>query len=120
MENEKVLGANRYRVLKLGAKVGRCALHRWLQCSGRPQPNGAGIVEQMTEEDLTYFCDLFAPQTQVQVGEAWPFLNVIFDEHFTKDYREMYQWLDFCFQVNFSSFFLVRSGSPSGTPPKTA
>jgi hypothetical protein len=68
------------------------------------------VAERITEEDTDFFCDHFARATCVVMqddsGRAKsPKLDGIFSLHFAGRYDAMLEWLLFCFEVNFGSFF---------------
>jgi hypothetical protein len=66
----------------------------------------AGAVRAATDEDVDYFCDQFAAATDVVQGSKSPKLSTIFALHFVGDrFADMFDWLLFCFEVNFGSFF---------------
>ncbi len=65
-------------------------------------------IKNLSEDDLDYFCDVFAEATTVSggnYGSKAPVLKDVFPLHFTANYGEMTVWLVFCMKVNFGSFF---------------
>lgn len=80
----------------------------------------ARVVQAASEEDLTYFCDVFAATTDVvSYGDDGkrkaPKLSTLFALHFAGDnLPDMFEWLYFCFEVNFGGFF-AKLGVTRGT-----
>ena len=127
----KKIGACEYRVTQLGAVAGRGAFLRLVRALG---PMLAGLATaggkvdlgevfgrlELSEADLTYFCDLFAEKTFVMLPDGkMPRLDKCFDEHFAGSYLFMVQWLAFAVKVNFADFFGdALTGPPS--PPVDA
>ncbi len=119
----KTIGAFRYKVTQLDAHRGRRAFMRLtkligpamvqLQSSGKLDDKIekaiTQLVDRLGEDDVDYFCDLFASMTSVSGGDlkanAEPQLDAIFSVHFAGRYLEMLQWLIFSMKVNFASFF---------------
>lgn len=67
------------------------------------------LLMRLREEDLKYFCDLFGELTTVTGGEhedKTPYLKgLLFGTHFAGRYDAMFDWLCFCIDANYSSFF---------------
>lgn len=119
--DEKQIGGYKYRVTQLDALKGRRAFTRLMKvvgpaigelASGKADdiaPALEKLVTRLSEDDVDHFCDLFARVTSVSGGDLKeglsPQLDSIFAAHFSGRYLEMAQWLIFCFQVNFASFF---------------
>jgi hypothetical protein len=114
-ETKRIAGHD-YKVTQLDAIAGRRAFTRMLKVVGpafAKLDDGAGeafteLVDRLGEDDVAHFCDLFAKMTEVSggdFGERAPQLSDIFGVHFAGRYLEMSQWLIFCFEVNFASFF---------------
>jgi hypothetical protein len=120
---EKKIGDCTYRVSQVGAIAGRAAFLKLVKAAG---PLLGGMVDKkgkvsgdfdlgsmfekvnLTESDLTYFCDLFSEKTFVVLPDGkTPRLDApgFFDSHFAGRYLEMVQWLAFCVGVNFAGFF---------------
>ena len=111
---ERVIGGVTYKVFQLGALTGRAALVRLVKLmggalSGDRRDVGsiiAKVAESLSESDVAYFCDLFAPQTTVTTAPGKsPKLDTIFDLHFAGKYMELFEWLRFCVEVNFGNVF---------------
>ena len=111
---EKRIGEFTYRVTQLDAITGRGAFTRLMKVGGPAiakldEGVGAAFGELCTRlevEDVHYFCDLFAKQTEVvQPDGKAPQLSDIFLFHFAGRYLEMMQWLTFAMKANFGSFF---------------
>jgi hypothetical protein len=141
---EKTIKGNTYRVKQLGAKEGRRVLARLLQILGGGVAGLAeafagdggkvsafkgvqAIADQMTPEQMDFFCDTFAKLTQVTLQDGkTPLLSDVFDEHFAGNYWEMTEWLLFALEVNFGNF-LDASGTignlfsqPKGKQPSVS
>lgn len=107
----KVIDGLKYTVTQLGAKKGMRALTRLARLLGPAFASGdqteamAGLFSRLTEDDVEYFCDTFAPLTTVEQDGKAPQLSSIFEIHFTGNYSSMLQWLLFCIEVNFGDFF---------------
>ncbi|MBS2020454.1 MAG: hypothetical protein JST00_46785 [Deltaproteobacteria bacterium] len=117
-QEEKIIGGYRYKVTQLDAVKGRRAFMRLMKVVGPAYSKGAtsgiegaleDLVSRLSEDDVDHFCDVFAKTTQVSGGDLTegrePFLRDIFMFHFAGRYLEMVQWLVFCCEVNFASFF---------------
>lgn len=128
-QDTKRIGAFSYKVTQLDAVTGRRAFTRMLKVVGpafAKLDDGVGpafteLVQRLDEDDVDHFCELFAKITEVSGGDlatgAEPYLSTIFGVHFAGRYLELTQWLVFCFEVNFASFFggageLVRKAVP--------
>ena len=133
---EKQIGACIYRVSQLGAIKGRAAFLRLVKALG---PIAGGLVDAkgkqaasldlgdlmarltLTEDDLTFFCDLFAEKTFIVKSDGkTPRLDHCFDDHFAGRYLEMIQWLAFAVQVNFADFFGAALNAASGQASPSA
>lgn len=121
---EKQIGANLYQVTQLDAIRGRGVFTRFVKLIapvfGELAEKGAektgmakalaALASNITAEDMNFFCDSFAPTTcLVTTGDDGktrrPNLKEHFGLHFASNYAEMLQWLYFCLEVNFGSFF---------------
>ena len=117
------IGPYNYSVTPLDAVRGREAVLRYARIlsatsaaaaatAGDEEAKGiaasAAFIASFSSDDMTYFCDLFAPNTSVKGNgmKGAPQLDAIFAKHFAKRYGDMMKWLSFCFKVNgFESFF---------------
>ncbi len=135
----KTIGATEYVVRQLPATKGRLVLLRLAKALG---PVAASIsatkdkhsamaeslekaISSVTDDDFTFLCNTFADSTDVTInddkGRRSPKLATIFDLHFAGNYLEMVQWLVFCVEVNFGSFFAAAGLAPAiGAPTKSA
>jgi hypothetical protein len=117
---KRAVGTANYEVTPLGALEGSRVFARLLSIAGpvvetiaKAGPKGdaagaavfAALTQRITPEDLTFFCEVFARWTTVNINGKEPRLSDIFDEHFSGNYGDMLQWLSFCIEVNFGSFF---------------
>ena len=131
----KKIGGCEYKVTQLGAIKGRGAFLRLVRCIGPvfaelagKSGKGAKDIDigalfsrlELSEDDLTFFCDTFAEKTFVTLPDGkMPRLDKVFDEHFAGSYSYMVQWLAFAVKVNFADFFDGLSSAPA-SPPDTA
>lgn len=115
------IGGVTYEVRQLDAVRGRRVFMRFakvvapalgaLKAAGKMAPDEAlahalgQLVNGVTEDDLDFFCDAFAPTTCMVEGSKRPELAKCFELHFAGRYLELLQWLAFCFEVNFGTFF---------------
>lgn len=114
-QSEKVIGNNTYKVTALGAIKGRAVFIMLLRLFGATADGLKkdtllsalqDLAKNLTDADLTFLCDTFAKVTDVQLPDGRsPRLADVFDLHFSENYLEMFEWLAFCLEVNFSSFF---------------
>lgn len=132
----KTIGEHTYEVTQLDAVRGRSVFLRFAKLiapgAGDVVENTgeetntrivkalAKIVQNVSEEDLNVFCDVFSQSTCLQVtGDDGrmraPKLKETFNLHFAGNYDEMIQWLYFCFEVNFGNFF-AKAGLRRATP----
>lgn len=74
----------------------------------------AGVLAQLftsvSEDDVDFFCDAFAPSTRLLKDGKKPRLSDAFAFHFAGNYAALLQWLAFCVEVNFGSFFPSQPG----------
>jgi hypothetical protein len=121
-KKSKAIGGHTYEVTQLNALQGRRVFTRFAKIAmpavaalkggsdsvEEAFTNGLAVfADRITEDDLDFFCDAFAPSTSVKdenTGKA-PKLSDVFAVHFAGKYDEMLKWLYFCLEVNFSSFF---------------
>jgi hypothetical protein len=132
---ERQIGRATYRVTQLGFKAGRAAMVRLTKLLGPvlsrslEGANGralsvAGLAggvlelsERLSEQDLTYFCELFGEKTELVLDDGKrPILLPAYQETwFAGQYQELFQWLAFCVEVNYADFFgAFRSLVPGG------
>ena len=109
----KTINGTEYKVTQLDAIRGRKVLARMQRV--------AGNMNQMSDEDMDYLCDVFAPSTCVvstndHGQRVEPQLSKIFGLHFAGKYDEMAEWLAFCVEVNFGSFRKRLRSQQDGSP----
>lgn len=81
------------------------------------------LAQDLTEEDVEFFCDLFDDYTSAEMvpgsGQLQPLSKGSnFDLLFASRYGTMTKWLWFCLEVNFGGFFGGRGPSAgAGAPP---
>lgn len=118
----KTIGNNNYSVTALGASEGRKMLVRLVKVLG---PSAldlivmaktgtlagahvnnifAGIAERLSVEDLDYAVATFGASSQVTRpdGTTVPLTLQTQELHFAANYAEMFQWLGFCLEANYS------------------
>ncbi len=122
----KQIGAHTYEVTQLNAIKGRGVFVRFVKLiapaadaladTGNADQNArlakalASVVANITDEDMNFFCEAFAPATCLVVTDdngktRRPGLKDLFALHFASNYGDMMAWLYFCLEVNFGSFF---------------
>lgn len=115
-QHTREIGSHTYTVTTLDAVKGRKAFVRLLNVMG-PILKSASDVETLVANlasglspaDMDHFCELFGGVTTVtggEYGDKTPLLlPAAFGTHFAGNYLEMFEWLGFCFEANFGSFF---------------
>ena len=139
----KEIGGVRYDVTKLGAKVASRLLLKLMKsvapvflvaaAAGKKSldlSRATGAIKDLSEDDFDWVCERFAEKTDVHIGTTSPSLGSagLFDLHFSGRYTEMFEWLEFCVEVNFGPFFGVLKdriaakapGLVGATPPPSA
>lgn len=114
---KRVIGDYEYEVSPLGAREASRVLTRVLSKLGASVQNisskdatamlGA-IAQHVSEDDVDYIIGKFIPCTRVNLHANQPaslLTPSLFDTHFSQRSLEMFQWIAFCFEVNFSGFF---------------
>ncbi len=132
---DKSIAGVTYRVTQLTATKGRAVFVRLAKLfagmagAKNMEDRIAGILGKLSDDDLKFVCDVFASATQVHApgDKGWPQLSDVFDLHFAGRYLEMFQWLAFCLEVNFSGFFpgvdiagLAQAATSGSISPKGA
>lgn len=126
LKTEKArIGEYEYAVTQLDAKKARRALARVAKYigalqSGEGEEGFAKAMALLTEDDVDYFCDLFAEFTTVKIGKEEPNLDSIFGMHFAGKLDEMLQWLGFAAKVNFGAFFAKASAKAKALAAEAA
>ncbi len=130
----RTIGRFEYRVTQLGFKRGNATWIRLLKVLGPVLGKllegggfkGIGVeglsgglsalAENLTQEDLEYFCEVFGESTIVHVSaDKDPVLLPKYQEtHFAGQYGEMLKWLAFCVEVNYSDFFAAFAARADG------
>lgn len=112
------IGNHGYEVTQLGAIEGRRVFARLAQIVGGTVAAIAGaggkvdpvkafssFTENLTPENMDFFCDTFAKFTQVHMPDGKVLLlKDVFDDHFADNYGELVEWLTFCLEANYASF----------------
>ncbi len=123
----KTIGDHDYRVTQLGATKGRKVLVRLLKAcgpafslaaEGRSTEALGKLASDLDEETLDYLCETFAARTDMDEKPLAPVMEL----HFAGNYGEMVEWLGFCVQLNFESFFSVlakKQAAPGSATPTT-
>lgn len=125
-QKKKTIGVHTYTHTQLLAGQGRKVLTRLLKLLAGSTTSGgsvnlAGIASMLNDDDLDFLCDVFAEQTIVSGGpykSAQP-LKQVFQTHFSGNYGEMINWLKFCVEANFSTFFTELPGMSEGLEDKS-
>ena len=116
---ERTIGSTQFKVFPLGARQGCQVMTRLTRLIGGALKGNtldiksvdvgsmiSGALEAMQDSDLEFLCTTFAAKTTFSVdGTAWPLLTSQFETYFSANYGELFEWLKFCLEVNFSSFF---------------
>ena len=130
----RTVGQHEYTVTQLGAVKGLECLRRLLKVVGPSlqsltslaKGDGAAafaqglmrLLESLSQEDLTYFCDTFGPTASVKLSDGKsPTVKAVFDFHFAGNYLELLEWLAFSVEVNFQGFFVDSLKKISGIGP---
>ena len=120
---EITIGDFTYEVKQLDAITGRKAFVRLCNILGPVFANAeqlqnendaaalfGAFASSLKEADMDHFCEMFGARTEVTPlaggGEPRTLVKLFFMEHFAGNYMEMLEWLAFCLQVNFESFFV--------------
>ena len=80
------------------------------------------LPDVLSDDDVDYFAKTFGSSSRYQNGDKMtPLIDANREAHFSGKYMAFYEWLAFCIEVNFSSFFgdLTRRLGQSG-PAETA
>lgn len=134
---EKRIGSHVYRVTQHGTKSGLRMLVRVTKIAGPgvgsfigglgrdasgfdvAVANGAAealhdLAARLNEAETVGIVEEFARQTVlVLADDLQPSLADVLDDHFAGHYDHLLQWLVFCLEVNFGSFFAAGSGDSS-------
>ena len=111
VSSSRAIGDITYTVTQLGAKQGRLVLARIARIVGAAAESAtpmAAFTQALSDDDFVFLCDTFAAMTTYHTStepSKEPALAPVFDLHFAGKYAEMLQWLWFCVEVNFASFF---------------
>jgi len=117
---EKKIGEHTYYVTQMGAIEGRRVFARLVKIfapmasGGTVEERIARVAAEFTEEDVDFFCDVFAKTTTVSgvaYGTKQPRLVDVVDVHFVASYEYMVQWLAFALGVNYEGFFRGLGGN---------
>lgn len=140
---ERTIGRARYKVSQLGFGDARKVLTR----GGRVLAPAVGQLEgvkfgkvldldlsalgaaftaffdRLTDEELDFFVQTFAAQTQVKIGSGnWQPLASVMELHFAgpEGLRESVGWLRFCAELNFGPFSKGSEADAGGRPETSA
>jgi len=107
----KEIGGDNYTVTPMTAVKGRRVFARLFKVIGPvlgKLSEGVNVGDllgaaaaHVSEDDVDYFCEAFAPGTTVNGAE----LQKVFAVHFMGKYAEMVEWIAFAVEVNFGDFF---------------
>lgn len=140
----RAIGNSVFHVRQLGTRVGRATLTRLLKTLGpamgaflegrdlakiEGEPSGSAMAKVLAElsgslsdEDLDYFCRTFGEATLVETeaGRQVPLTLETQELLFAGKYDELFKWLLFCLEVNYSSFLAGFGPGNSLAPSQTA
>jgi hypothetical protein len=74
----------------------------------------AGMAGLLTDEDMTFYCDTFGKVTDVDMGDGRQLVlsnDVNRTLVFSGSFADLFEWLDACVEVNFSSVMSKLSGA---------
>ncbi len=109
-----------YEVTPLPFGVGQKTLMRTIKImspimsammKGGTQAQGVALALEalpiaLSDADVTYFGETFGKASRYQDGDKWvPLLSSTQELHFAGRYLAFMQWITFCLEVNFKSFF---------------
>jgi hypothetical protein len=107
---EFTIGTHVFKIERLGAKLGKKVLARLIRSFGpafEADDTVTKLVEQLTDEQLDYFCDTFAASTRLSPTDKpeleWQ-LKDRFDDIFSGHYGHMSLWLKSCVETNYADF----------------
>jgi len=127
-QQEKEIGKTRYRVRQLGASKGMRLLTRLYKLLGPSLADllrgaGSGLADMPTtiladalrslsdrlpDGELDALVDELSATTEIthDNGAHWLQLRTEKEHHFAGNYRELFAWLGFALEVNFSTFLV--------------
>lgn len=133
---QKRIGDIDYQVTQLPAPAGRRLLVRLYKVLGpalaaalKSLPESSGgislgelqtsaigdamfeLAQSITEDELDHVCNVFASQTLFsRESGKWLPLKDFEDSHWSGNYLQMFQWIGFCLEANYSSFLSGAGG----------
>ncbi len=135
----KTIAGHEYKVRQLVATKGRLVMLTLariigpaaaLAASAKDKQSVMGdiitaVLQNVTADDFTSLCNTFAESTDLVIHEDGkrprePKLSTVFDLHFAGEYQAMIEWLVFCVEVNFGSFFEGLKSKSDGTSAPSA
>lgn len=132
----KQIGRYTYRVTQLPTSKGRrmlCLLTKAIGPVLGKLADGGGksigiafeeLSERINEADLKELCEVFGESSEVELPDGRrPRLMPEFQEmHFAGQFGELFEWLRFCVEVNYSDFFALamRGVSAAGSDQAAA
>jgi hypothetical protein len=96
---------------RLGARVSPLVASLAKEVSSGGDPNSAilgglaGVVTSLSEQDLSYYIEIFGDSSTVTMEKGAPKVKAVFDILFAGKYEDMLEFLLFAFEVNYSGFF---------------
>lgn len=119
-ENQfKIIGDNKYEVTLLGGLAARDMLVKLINQYGpaiadlgKSKGDWAPLAAKLSVADVDYLCKSFGKLTQVhlQDGRVIVLDQERLDAHFSGAVFEMFKWLAFCLEANFSDFLSGLAG----------
>lgn len=81
----------------------------------------AGLGGLLTEEDLTFYCNVFEKYTTVDMGDGrtLPLLKNM-DQVFSGEIENLLEWIKFCIEVNFSGVIVKMKAALAGVVEQVA
>lgn len=69
------------------------------------------LAQTLTEDELDHVCEIFSQHTLFsREPEKWQPLKVEKDLHWSGNFLNMFKWLAFCLEVNYSDFLSEQGG----------
>jgi hypothetical protein len=132
----RVIGGRTYRVTQLTALKARALFVRLIKMVGpmaaallgtgnargfldmdgkEVGPMIVSFCERISDEELDYFCSVLGEQSQVinERGEGATLARNIIDVEFAGRLMDLFKWLTFALEVNFSDFLSVAKAIPA-------
>jgi hypothetical protein len=63
------------------------------------------VLSDLKQEDIEFFTSMFRPVSVVEVKGKRLALDAVYEDFFAANLGALFDWLAFCIEVNFKSFF---------------